>query len=100
MVPPLDVRLYLRLVEIDLTEIARRVSRRLIVEVRRLRIAAFSAGGDRLRAHLVAELDDRNETVAARAVHLLRALVSTRTECRERSPSRRGGADRDARTRH
>src|SRR4029077_11682954 len=88
MVLPFDVRLYLRLVEVDLTQIAAGVARRLIVEVRRLRIAALAAGGHRPRAQAVAELDDGDEAVAAGAVHLLRPLVGARAERGERAPAR------------
>ena len=62
-------------------------------------IAALAAGGDRLGPHLIAELDDRDEAVAARAVHLLRAWIGARAERRQRAPARRGEADRNARRR-
>src|SRR5262245_39136430 len=97
MVLPLEVALHLRLVEVHLPEIAGRVPRRLIVEMRRLRIAAFSSGRHRSRTHPIAELDDRHEAVAAGPVHLLRPVVGARTERRERAPSR--GCERDGNAR-
>src|SRR4051812_35339790 len=63
-------------IEVHRTQVAGRIPFSLIVEVLRLRVAAFTAGRDRASANAVlAELDDRNEAVPARAVHLLRARV-------------------------
>src|SRR5262245_27881913 len=93
----LDVALQLLAVEIHLAQIAGRVARGLIAEVRRLGIAALAAGRDRPRAHPVAELDDGHEAVAARAVHLVRPRIRARAEGRQRSPPRRREADREAR---
>ena len=47
----LGVPLQLGAIEVHVAQIARRVALRLIVEVRRRRIAALAAGGDRPRAH-------------------------------------------------
>ena len=99
MVRALGVALELSRIEVHVAQIAGAVALGLIVEMRRRRIAALAAGGDRLRPHPVAELDDRDEAVAAGAVHLLRARVGARAERGERAPARRGEADRDARRR-
>src|SRR5665647_3587973 len=99
MILPLGVILQLRAIEVDVPQLARGVPHRLVVEVRRLRIATFTAGGNRLRAHAVAELDDGDEAVATGTIHLLRTLVGARAERRERSPSRGREPDRDARPR-
>src|SRR5258706_94262 len=84
MVLPLFVRLDLRAIEVHLAQIARAVADGLIAEVRRLRIAALSAGGYGSRLHLIAELDDRDEAVAAGAVHFLRPFVGACAERRQR----------------
>src|SRR3954470_18160500 len=98
MVGPLRVAGQLLRIEVDVAQAPRAVALRLILEVLRLRIAALAAGRHRLRAHLVAELDDRDEAVAGVAVHLLRVLVAARAERSERAPARRREADRDARS--
>src|SRR5258706_15405748 len=85
-------------VEVDVAQVPRAVALRLILEVLRLRIAALAAGRDRLRADLVAELDDGDEAVAGVAVHLLCVLVAARAERGQRSPARGGEADGDARS--
>src|SRR5215831_1666545 len=97
MVLPLDVALELRPVEVHVAQVARRVATRLIVEVRRPRIAALASRRHRLRAHAIAELDDGDEAVAGRAVHPLRAARRARTERGERAPPRRGESDGNAR---
>src|SRR5689334_124441 len=61
------------------------------------RIAALAARRDRSRLHLVAEFDDRQEAVAARAVDFLRSVVGLCAEARERSPAARRERDGDAR---
>src|SRR5439155_5119209 len=77
-------------VEVHLAQVAARVAGRLVVEVRRVGVAALAARGDRHRVYLVAELDDRDEAVAAGAVHPLGARVGPRAERRERAPLRAG----------
>src|SRR5579872_3316956 len=99
MVLAARVSLQLLRIEIHVSQIAFAVALCLITEVRRPGIAALAAGADRLRADLVAELDDGDEAVAGGAVHLLRALVGARAERRERAPARRGEADGNARQR-
>src|SRR5690349_2963184 len=98
MVGALGVPLQLLRVEIHLAQVAGGVALRLIVEVLRLRIAALAAGRHGARADAVlAELDDGDEAVAARPVHPLRARIRPGAERRQRSPRRRGEADRNAR---
>src|SRR5438445_1271460 len=97
MVLALDVALQLGTIEVHVSQIARAVSRGLIVEVRRRRIAALAAGRDRPGPHAIAEFDDCHEAVPARAVHLLGSLVRARAEGRQRAPPRGGETDGDAR---
>src|SRR5262252_8456395 len=93
------VPLQLRRVEVDLSQIARGVTFRLVIEVWRLRVAAFAAGRHGSRVHRRAELDNRDEAVAADTVDLLAALARPSGERRQRS--QRGGREvhRDARLR-
>src|SRR5688572_4663425 len=65
--------------------------------MRRGRVAALTAGGDSAGFHAVAELDDGDEAVAARAVPALAALEGPRPERGERAPARRGEAHGQAR---
>src|SRR5690349_15128029 len=89
----------LRLIEIHIAQVARRIPLGLIVEVLRARYAVEATRGDRLRTHAVfSKLDDRDEAVTARAVPLLRAGVRLCAERRERAPARRRESDRNART--
>ena len=74
MICPLDMAFELVGIEIDRTKIARRVAADLVVEMRRGRIAAFSAGGDGLRPNSRPELDDRDEAVPACPIPSFRAL--------------------------
>ena len=60
-------------------------------------MAAFAAGRHGLGAHLVAELDHRDEAVSAGAVPLLRARIGARAEGGQRAPLRGGEADGNAR---
>src|SRR5690606_6794952 len=94
-----DVSLEFARLEIHLAQVARAVALGLVVEVRRSRIAAFAAGGDRARGHLVAELHRGDEAVAAGAVVALRAGPAMRAERRQRAPARGGERHRDARFR-
>src|SRR2546430_15676749 len=57
-------------VKINLSEIARAVTFRLVIEMRRRRVAAFAAGGHGFGAHGLAKLNDGDKAVAARAVNL------------------------------
>src|SRR5947209_20625696 len=98
MVLALDVALQLGTIEVHVSQIARAVSRGLIVEVRRRRIAALAAGRDRPGPHAIAEFDDGDEAVPAGAVHLLRAFVRARAERRERTPPRGGETDGNTRS--
>ena len=70
MVFAFGVTLQLCPVEINLSEIARAVAFRLVIEMRRRRVAAFSAGGHGFGAHGLAKLNDGDKAVAARAVNL------------------------------
>src|SRR5439155_23973917 len=97
MVFALGVTLQLVAIEIHVAQVAGGIPRRLVAEVRRRRAAALAAGADCFCADAIAELDDGDEAVAAGAVHLLRARIRARAERRERSPPRRGEADRSAR---
>src|SRR5688572_20302030 len=65
--------------------------------MRRLRIAAFAAGGHCPGAHLLAELDDGDETVAVRAIELFIIRPPGDSERGERAPVSGGEPDRDAR---
>src|SRR5262245_58487574 len=67
-------------IEVHLAQVAARVASRLVVEVRRVRVAAFATGRDGDRPHARPELDHRDEAVAARAVHPLGARVGARAE--------------------
>ena len=84
-VPPLDMAGELVGVEIDRAQIAGGVALRLIGEMRRARVAAFAARGDRDRADARAEFDHRDEAVAAGAVLALacpdRSWRRTRRGC-------------------
>src|SRR5690349_25176225 len=88
MIHPLRVPLELRLVEVHRPQIPRRVPLRLILEVRRVGIAALATRRHRARPHAVAELDDRNEAVPTRPVPLLRVGIRPSTERGERTPPR------------
>src|SRR5690349_4770859 len=70
----------------------RRITLGFIVEVRRGERAALAAGGDRLRAYAVAELDHGDEAVTARAVPLLGVGIGAGSERGERAP--RAGRER------
>src|SRR2546423_3116946 len=96
MVFAFGVTLQLGPVKINLSEIARTVAFRLVIEMRRRRIAAFSAGGYGSGAHGLSKLNDGDEAVAARAVNLFLALVRTRGKRRQRAPYCRSEADGDA----
>src|SRR5207247_2253450 len=80
MILPLDVPFQLRAVEVHIPQIARAISRGLIVEVWRLGIAALPAGRDGPGLHAIAELDYGHEAVAAGAVHLFGPFVGARAE--------------------
>src|ERR1051325_1252907 len=87
----LGVPLELRTVEIDLSQITRAVAFRLVIEVRRRRVAALPTGGHGSGPHRLAELDDGDEAVAAGAVNPLRARVRAGAERGQRAP--RGGGE-------
>ena len=70
MVLSLGVTFQLCPVKINLSEIASAIAFRLVIEVWRRRIAAFSAGGHGFGAHGLAKLNDGDKAVAARAVNL------------------------------
>ena len=93
---PRDVAVELHSVKKHFAEVAGSVSLRLVIEMRRRRMPAFSAGSDGPRSHALTELDDGHETVAARAIPFLRTRVRVRAERCERSPAPRGEADRRA----
>src|SRR6476661_8649216 len=97
MVRTLSVTDKLGRIEVDLAQISLAVAKRLIVEVLRRRVATLAARRDRARVHAVAEIDDRDEAVAARTVHLLRRLLLPGAEGSERPPSRRRESHGDAR---
>src|SRR2546423_344840 len=85
-------------IEVDLAKVARGVALRLVVEMLRRRITAFAAGGHRAGVDAVlAELDDGDEAVAARAVHPLGPRIRPRAERGERTPSSRREHHRNAR---
>src|SRR2546423_8346313 len=71
MIHPLNVSFELRRIKVHVPEISRAVSQRLVVEMRRRRIAALATRGDSPRAHAVAEFDAGTEAVAAGAVPFL-----------------------------
>src|SRR5207342_67900 len=96
VVRPFDMRLQFVGPEVDGAQVARRVALGFVVEVRRLRIAALAADGDRARADLLPELDDGDEAVAAGAVVPLGARPSMGAERRERAPARGDEGYRDA----
>ncbi len=73
-------------IKVDIAQLASRVAKGLVVEMRRRRIAAFAARGDGHGADPGTELNDGDKTVAVRAVEPLAAVVSFRAEGGERSP--------------
>src|SRR5215211_3128241 len=99
VVRPGSVTLELRRVEVHVAKIAGAVALRLVIEVWRLRVAALAACRHRSRLHAVAELHDRDEAVAARAVPFLRVLVRARAERGQRAPARGREAHGNARAR-
>src|SRR5436190_10893533 len=94
---PLGVSFELRPVEVNLAQVARGVPLRLIVEVRRPRMPALPARGDRPRPHRGTEFHDGDEAVSAGSIPLLRARIRSRPERRQRTPRCRREADRNAR---
>src|ERR1035437_5019849 len=99
MILPLRMSLELIAVKVDLAQFARAVPRGLVVEVRRLRIAALPSGRHGPRPHAVAELHHGDEAIAAGAIPLLRARVRARRERGQRSPLRGREANGNARSR-
>src|SRR5665213_1588576 len=77
MVGSLGVAFELIGVEVDFAKIAGGVAGGFVVEVGRVGMAAFAAGGDGAGVDAGAELDDGNEAVAAGAIPLLRVGVGT-----------------------
>src|SRR5438132_11887294 len=86
-------------IEVHLSQIAGGVAFRLVVEMRAQRVTALPTGRDSARVHAITELNDGDETVAARAVPLLGVGILPGRERRERSPLRRREHHRDARLR-
>src|SRR6185312_166438 len=82
--------------EVHGAQVAGGVALGLVVEVGRVGVAAFAAGGDRAGMHFRAELDCRDEAVAAGAVIALRARPAMRAERSQRAPARGGERHRDA----
>lgn len=80
MVVPFRVFVELRAIKIDFPQVAGAVPFRLIVEVRRLWVAALAARGDRQRVDSIAELNHRHEAVPTGAIPLLRAWIGPRAE--------------------
>src|SRR5262249_21944742 len=70
MIHPLGVTLELRAVEIDIPQVSRAVTFRLIIKVGRRRIAAPSTGGHGLGSHRLAGLRDGHKAIAAGSVNL------------------------------
>ena len=84
-------------VEVDIAQVAGGIPLGLVAEVLRAGHAVQATGGDRLGLHLVAELDDGDEAVAAGAVPLLGAGIGAGAERRQRTPARRTKHHRRAR---
>src|SRR5882757_8075048 len=84
-------------VEPDRAQLAAGIKIGLVVEVRRGGVAAFAAGGDCPGVELRAELDDRDEAVAAGAVIFPGVRPGLGPERGERTPLRRGEGHRGAR---
>src|SRR5690349_5182812 len=80
LVLTLGVTFQILAIEIHVAEVAGRVALGLVVEVLRPGHAVQSAGGDRLRFHLVSEFDGGDKAVAARAVPLLGTRIGARAE--------------------
>src|SRR5690348_11190536 len=97
MVDLLGMALELTRPEVHLAQVAGGVALGLVVEVRRCRMPALAAGGDRPGADLGTELHDRDETVAAGAVVAPGARPAVGTERGQRAPARGGEGHRDAR---
>src|SRR5437660_8535482 len=98
MVLALGVPLELRPVEVDLSQVAGRVSPGLIVEVRGRRTAALASSGHGFSPNLLAKLDHGNEAVSAGAIPLLGPRVrvapkeAREPHCAEVKPTGRLGA--------
>src|ERR1700729_411068 len=88
VIDALDMPLELLGPEIDGAQVAGRVAFGLVVEMWRIRMAALATGSDRARTNLVAELDHRDEAVAAGTVVALRSRPTVRAERGERAPAR------------
>src|SRR4051794_29259181 len=99
MVLAFCMSLQLVAVEVDFAQVSGGVALRFVVEVVIARMAALASGGNGPCAHAVTELDDGDETVAARAVPLLRVGIGARSEGCERSPYCGGEAHGNARLR-
>ena len=97
MVLALGVPLELRPVEVDLSQVAGRVSPGLIVEVRGRRTAALASSGHGFSPNLLAKLDHGNEAVSAGAIPLLGPRVRVGTKGGQGAPLRRSETDRKAR---
>ena len=80
-----------------MAEVMAAITLRLIVEMRRGRIAIFAAGRNRPCRDLWPEIDDRDEAVAIAAVPALRARPGCRTIGGERPPLPRAEPDGEAR---
>src|SRR5690348_14556675 len=72
---------------VDRAQVAGGVAFGFVVEVRRVRVTAFAAGGDRAGVHFRAELHHCDEAVAAGAVVAFRARPAVRAERGQRAPA-------------
>src|SRR5690606_28313423 len=97
VIPALGVPRQVFSPEIHRPQVAGAVALGLVVEMRRVGMAAGAAGGDRAGAHLVAKFDRGDEAVAAGAVVAFGAGPAMRAERGQRAPARRGERHRDAR---
>src|SRR6185437_5255729 len=96
MVGLFGVPLQLRRIEVDRAQVAGGVALGLILEVRRVGIAALAASGHRARGDGGAEINASHEAVAAAAVDALGARILARRERGQRAPDGGGEFDRRA----
>src|SRR5271168_3171589 len=97
MIRPLRMPLQLLGIEVNLAQTPTCIPRGLIVEVRRLWIAALAASSHRPRPDLIPKLHHRNKAVPAGAIPLLGSGVLPRAKRSQRSPQRRNKRNRNAR---
>ena len=87
MILALDVTFELSFIEVDIAQVARGVSRSLIVKMRIFRVATLAAGRYGFRLDLWTELDGGQEAVSGRSISLFGAGVGPRSKRGQGPPS-------------